>query len=89
MIRPNPSDETARTTFIHPGIAHVGDVMAGLFAPHRNDLGHDAGEIGMHDTCEPGMCRAFGGEVDDADPKLTQERGLLYRVYRKNEAAGP
>src|ERR1700757_545431 len=31
------------------GIAHEGDVMAGLFAPHGDDLRHDAGEVGMHD----------------------------------------
>ena len=43
--------------------------------PHGCDnLGHDVGEIGMHDTCKPGTCRAFGDEVDDADPQLAHER---------------
>jgi hypothetical protein len=41
--------------------------MSFLFAPHRNNLGHDAREIGIHQACEQRPIRSFGDKVDDAN----------------------
>src|SRR5438445_8448153 len=53
------------------GIAHEGDVMSFLFAPHGNDLRHDAGKIGIHDTRVQGAGRTFRDQVDDPDTALS------------------
>jgi hypothetical protein len=42
------------------------------FAPHSDDLGHDAGEIRVHEARVQGAGRPFGDEIDDADAQLTQ-----------------
>ena len=41
--------------------------MAGLFAPHRHDLWHDAGEIRVHDPCIEPSCGPFGDQVEDGN----------------------
>jgi hypothetical protein len=46
--------------------------MSGLFAPHGDDLRHDAGEIGIHDAREQGSRRAFADEVDNSNAQFSQ-----------------
>src|SRR6266446_2114529 len=55
-------------------IAHEGDVMAFLFAPHGDDLRHDAGEIGLHDPRVQGAGRTYRDRVDDLDTELSAHR---------------
>ena len=57
---------------LETGVADEGDLVPFGFAPHPDDLGHDAGEIRVHDSCVQGAGRPFGDEIDDADAKLTQ-----------------
>ena len=53
------------------GIAHQRNVVSRLFTPHRYDLRHDRGEIGIHYAGEQCSCRSLGNEVDDSDTKLS------------------
>jgi hypothetical protein len=41
--------------------------VAGLLAPDGDDLGHDAGQVRVHEAGIQATRRAFGGEVEDRD----------------------
>ncbi len=49
------------------GVTHQCDVMSFLFTPDREDLGHDAGEVGIHDAAVQASGRSSRDEIDDAD----------------------
>ena len=53
-------------------VANEGDLVPFRFAPHRDGLRHDAGEIRVHDARVQRAGRRFGDQIDDADPELTQ-----------------
>jgi hypothetical protein len=67
---------------LETGVTHESDLVTGFLAPDRDYLGHDAGEVRMH---EPGVQPAggtFGNEIDDGDlqfahgsPSCCYERG--------------
>ena len=50
-----------------PGVTNELYVVTGLLAPHRDDLGHDAGEVGMHDSRVKGSGRSLCHKVEDGD----------------------
>jgi hypothetical protein len=64
---------------LESGEAHEGDVVAFLLAPDGNHLGHDAGEIGMHDPGVQGGVGGLGGEIDHRDMELFQTALLDFR----------
>ena len=55
------------------GIADESDLVSFLFAPHRDDLRHNGGEIGVHDSRKHRSSGAFGDEVDDPNTKLSHD----------------
>ena len=57
-------------------VADEGDLVPFRFAPHRDDLRHDAGEIRVHDARVQRAGRRFGDQIDDADTELTQRFSL-------------
>ena len=52
------------------GVSDKCDMMSLLFAPHSNDLGHDAGKIGVHHAGEQRPGRSLGDEVDYSNVKF-------------------
>ena len=52
------------------GIAHELHVMPGFLTPYRDDLRHDAREVGVHDPGVQGLGGSLGYQVDDGDLKL-------------------
>ena len=49
------------------GVAGVVHLVPGLLAPDRQHLGHDAGEVGVHEPPVEGVAGILGGEIEDAD----------------------
>ena len=50
------------------------------FAPHPDDLGHDAGHVRVHDARVERAGRPLRDQIDDADAKLTHRSLLFYRA---------
>ena len=53
---------------LEAGVADEVDPVPQLLAPGRHDLGHDGGEIGVHDPRVEGTRRCLVHQVDDPDP---------------------
>jgi hypothetical protein len=50
--------------------------MAQLLAPRRHDLGHDAREVGIHDTAEEIAPAALADEVENGDVQTMHDGPL-------------
>ena len=55
---------------LKPRVTNKLYVVTGLLAPHRNDLGHDACKVGMHDPCVEGSSRPLCHKVKDSDSEF-------------------
>ena len=57
---------------LEAGVAYEADVVPGLFAPHAENLRHDACEVRVHDLGVQSLGGALGDQVHDAYAKLAQ-----------------
>src|SRR5690606_17249891 len=59
---------------LDPGVADELDLVPGPFAPRREHLRHDAGEVRVHEPPVQRRPGALGDEVEDADAKPSHGR---------------
>jgi len=57
---------------LEAGVADEIYPVAQLFAPGRDDLRHDAGEIAVHDACVEGARPCLVNQIDNTDTEFSQ-----------------
>ena len=65
--------DSARAVALPPN-REIIDVVPRLFTPHGYDLGHNRGEIGVHNAREQCPSWSLRDQVDDSDAKLSHTR---------------